>query len=327
MNTSKKKLTAILAVVIVTVLALTLFWEIPNINSTYSIEKSVQDKTISALRDIVGLNLTDYNVNFSVHDIPFAQYNGSKVEDVACNLQSNQSNNQIVARFINGTLAHIGLSSLKGSYTNQLPIDPLEASKVLLGRLEKYYSEPTYLKPMIDALGSPTNVNSFNHTIDNIKRQVVVHTEFIQVNQTFNYTSTYTSVSFMYVFGDVLDSPKSIVFSFRDGSLVAFGNSWELYQIGSQTINVSREQAINTAIEQGNNATTNGLKLRNQDIRADLSLRQREPFVLYPFWFVDLPLASQSQPSSNDQTFVHAFTEWQVGIWADTGQIEYSHPA
>ncbi len=110
--------------------------------------------------------------------------------------------------------------------------------------------------------------------------------------------------------------------------MVSFGNSWELYQIGSQTINVSREQAINTAIEQGNNATTNGLKLRNQDIRADLSLRQREPFVLYPFWFVDLPLAlAESPATSNDQTFVRGFTEWQVGIWADTGTNEFSHPA
>jgi hypothetical protein len=131
----------------------------------------------------------------------------------------------------------------------------------------------------------------------------------------------------MYVFGDAIDSPKSIVFSYRDGFLVAFGNSWELYRIGNQDINVSREQAINTAIEQGNNATTNGLKLRNQDIRADLSLRQREPFVLYPFWFVDLPLGSPSTDSSNEPTFVHTFTEWQVGIWADTGTIVYSHPA
>lgn len=326
MTSSKKKLSAVLAVVVIVVLALTLFWAIPYINSSSSAEKSVQDKAILALKDIVGLDLTKYNVSLSTHIIGLSPYNGSRVEDVTCNIQSNQSGNFLLARFVNGTLTSIDLTSLNRSYTNQLPTDPIKSSKVLLARLQEYYSNPAYFKPMIDTLGSQTNLNTFNQTVGNMKSQAVSHTEFIQVNQTLN-TSTYTSVSFMYVFGDVLDSPKSIVFSFRDGYLVSIGNSWELYQIGSQTINVSREQAINTAMEQGNNATTNGLKLRNQDIRADLSLREREPFVLYPFWFVDLPLASQSQPSSNDQTFVHAFTEWQVGIWADTGTIVFSHPA
>ncbi|MEM3000413.1 MAG: hypothetical protein QXX34_07820 [Candidatus Bathyarchaeia archaeon] len=42
----------------------------------------------------------------------------------------------------------------------------------------------------------------------------------------------------------------------------------------------------------------------------------RNPFVLYPFWFVELPL---NYPNST-------ITGWQVGIWADTGEIAYSHP-
>ncbi len=67
---------------------------------------------------------------------------------------------------------------------------------------------------MIDTLESQTNLNTFNQTVGNMKSQAVSHTEFIQVNQTLNYTSTYTSVSFMYVFGDVIDSPKSIFFQF-----------------------------------------------------------------------------------------------------------------
>ncbi len=76
MNASKKKLTAIFAVVIITVLALTLFWGIPYINSSSSAEKSVQDKAILALKDIVGLDLTKYNVSLSTHTIVLSPYNG-----------------------------------------------------------------------------------------------------------------------------------------------------------------------------------------------------------------------------------------------------------
>lgn len=324
MRKATKIKTVILVAVLAIVLPTILFWDF-SLNSS-SVEKSVQDKTISVLKDVVGLNLTGYKVNISVHDIPFTQYEGSKVEDISCILQSNQSSGFIIVRFINGTLTSLDLTSAKSLLSYLLPADPLDASKILLERLEHYYSNPSYLKPIANALSLSTNMNSFNQTIDNIKREAIINTEFIQVNQTTNYTSTYTSIRFMYVFGDAKDSPKSIIFSFRDGSLVALGNNWERYRIGSQSINISRDQAINMAIEQGNNAT-NGLTLSNQPIRADLHLVTREPFVLYPLWFVDLPLASPPHASTSGQSFVHSFTELQVSIWADTGEIENSHPA
>jgi hypothetical protein len=262
-----------------------------------------------------------------------SNYNGSKVEDLTCNLQSNQDKFHATMKFVNCSLFYLDLSTDNGSllseyYTKQLPADPIDASKVLLGRLSEFYSNPSYFKLMFDSLDSNVNVNSVNATIGNMKRQAVVQTQFIQVNRIVNYTSTSTSIRFMYSFGDASNSLKSIDFHFRDGVLVGFRNGWQLYKIGSENVTISREQAINIALEQGNIATSNELKLRNESVTADLRLLAKEPFVLYPFWFVDLPLAStQSSSASNYLPGNYAFTEWEVGIWADTGMIEYSHPA
>ena len=335
MNTSKKKQSVVLAIIVIALVAMAVFWGIPNINSIDSPETSIQDKAVLALKDIIGFDLTNYNVNISTHidTNQLSNYNGSKVEDLNCNLQSDQGKFYATMKFVNGSLFYLDLSTDNGSllseyYTKQLPADPIDASKVLLGRLSEFYSNPSYFKPMLDSLNSNVNLNSVNATIGNMKRQEVVQTQFIQVSQIVNYTSTSTSIRFMYSFGDALDSPKSISFNFRDGIFEGFSNGWQLYKIGSQNVTISREQAINMALEQGNNATSNELKLRNESIRADLRLLAEEPFVLYPFWFVELPLASPQTSSAGNYLFGnYAFTEWQVGIWADTGMIEYSHPA
>lgn len=325
MRTSKKKSVTVLTVTTIVIITLTILSTIPSNNTPE--EMPIQDRLILTLKDIAGLNLTEYNLSTSVFLNPFDQYRGSKVEDVKCNLQTSQGNRSITARFVNGTLSNLDLTSIKGAYTNQLPTNPIEASKILIDRLKKYYTNPSYLQPMITALDSATKLNTFNHTQDNIKQQATIHSEFIQFNQTLNYTSTYTQIRFTYIFGDANDSPKSLSFSFRDNYLIAFGNTWGLYKIGNQTINITKEQAINLAKELANNATDNELTLRNQTIRADLSLVAREPFTLYPYWFIELPLTSPTQHSPNSPTFIHSFTVWQLGIWADTGEIQTSHPA
>ena len=112
------------------------------------------------------------------------------------------------------------------------------------------------------------------------------------------------------------DSPKSVNIQFRDGALTAFSNGWKFFSVGNENVRISREEAISIAREQANNATTTPLKYADRPVRADLHLQPREPFTLYPFWFVELPL---NYPNST-------VTGWQVGIWADTGKIAYSHP-
>ena len=327
MNASLRKLYTTLAVIIIAVVTLVAIF-IPRLNQGEQSETpvlehpemTIQDKAILTLKEIVGLDLTKYEMNVTSIINPFDDYEGSLVEDVICRLQSNESIIIIPITFVNKTLWRIDISPYKSSldsahYVKRLPTDPLSATRILLQRAQEYYQNPTYLKTMLDSLDSVNDLDSINTTIGTMKREAIVHSESIQIR-------------FMYTFGEARDSPKSVNFNFMNGVFNGLGNGWKLFKIRNENLIVSREQAIATALELGNKASSNELKLRNESIRADLHLLPKEPFVLHPFWFVNLPLASPT-PSSNSSEipYTHAFTQWQVGIWADTGIIEYSHPA
>ena len=121
----------------------------------------------------------------------------------------------------------------------------------------------------------------------------------------------------MYVLNGAEDSPKSVNIEFRDGSLASITNGWSFYSLATDKVTLNRDQAIQIARQNANNATTAVLNYRNEPVKANLHYISREDhFKAYPFWFVELPL---NYPNST-------ITAWQVGIWADTGEIAYGHP-
>ncbi|MEM2099373.1 MAG: hypothetical protein QXU99_06510 [Candidatus Bathyarchaeia archaeon] len=310
MSTSKKKLCVALALAVVLTVSLA---QMPK---AYSAELTVQEKAISAIKDVVGLDMTKYSVELSSYfsDRP-DDYGGLLRENIMYTLESGRSKMEFSFRFVNGILWFVDInpynsSLLSAYYAKQLPISILDATKVILQRLQTY-SGASYIQPMRNSMDAVTDINSVNATIGNLKRLVTVNTNVVS----HNTTSTSISIYFMYTINGA-DSPKSVNVHFRDGALTGFGDGWGLFKIGSESIKISREEAISIAREQANNATTATLNFGNRPLRADLHMFPREPFTLYPFWFVELPL---DYPNST-------ITGWQVGIWADTGKIAYSHP-
>jgi hypothetical protein len=103
------------------------------------------------------------------------------------------------------------------------------------------------------------------------------------------------------------------------GYVLGFHDAWELYVVGSEEVNVSREQAIAIAREEAVIAAESVTLVFPSDrpIIAEFSLEVRDDFKLCPFWFVEIPL----DYSSNLSVY-----GWQVGIWADTGELMYCHP-
>jgi len=294
-----------------------LFVQMPN---AYSTELTVQEKALSVISDVVGLDVTKYDVEFSHYSSEFPDdYGGLVQEDVGYSLESAGSKIQVAFVFVNKTLSWCMLYGLEGSslppfYAQPLPNNTLDATKVILQRLYTY-SGASHLEMIRDSMDTVSDINSVNATIGNLKRLVTVKTNIIPRNATYTYTSTRTSIYFKYTVNGA-DSPKSVNIHFRNGVLIGFGDGWNIFTIGNESVNISKEEAINIAREQANNSTTAELNFGNQSVRADLHLSPREPFTLYPFWFVELPLY---YPNST-------ITGWQLGIWADTGEIEYSHP-
>src|SRR4030042_6132864 len=127
-----------------------------------------------------------------------------------------------------------------------------------------------------------------------------------------------------------MDSPNSIEnawkgvsFSFDNEIFRAFGDMWDLYTIGSSSLNVSREEAVSMAMELAKNYTlrmyVNGslvdvpFKIQEDPLETHLTMQSREPLTLYPFWHIQL---------SFDKMYYTA-NGIEVGIWADTGKVVY----
>jgi competence protein ComGC len=334
---SKRKASMLLAIIIVVIVSLSLLFGIPALKSSQNIE----EKSILAVQKIFSLDLSKYEINVSSRAVNwsspvssiFSAYNGSEINDVTCLLKTNESTLNVNLRFVNGTLWSImilqyGNSSVPIYYTNQLPADPLQATKILLQRAQEYYSDSTYLKRMSESLQTVNGLEEFNGTIEDFKREATSHIQLEQVSPDSYYTSTSTTLSFVFTFDNVTAASKCITLMSRDGTFYGFTNGWQLFRLDSEELLISRDQAVNIALQQLNNASTNKVELRNQPITAKLFLVAKEPFELHPFWFVDLPLSSPQGTSYNQvPPGIHALTEWQVGIWADTGEILYSHPA
>src|SRR4030042_1897265 len=125
-----------------------------------------------------------------------------------------------------------------------------------------------------------------------------------------------------------MDSPNSIEnawkgvsFSFDNEIFRAFGDMWDLYTIGSSSLNGSREEAVSMAMELAKNYTlrmyVNGslmdvpFNITEDPLETHLTMQSREPLTLYPFWHVQLYF---------DKVYYTA-NGIEVCIWADTGEV------
>lgn len=287
---------------------------------TYSAELTIPEKALSIITDVVGLDTKKYDVELSSYfsDYP-DEYEGRLQENIVYTLQSASSEIRVISTFVNKTLWYVDINTntnslLSEHYAKQLPTGVLDGTRELLQRLQ-LSTDASYIQEISSTLDSVSDVNSLNSTVGNLKRKVIVNTEVVYHNATLNYTSLSTSIYFMCTVNDA-DSPKSVNIHFKDGALTGFSNGWALFTIGSESVKISKEEAINISREQADSLTAVVLNYGDRPIRAELHMFPRESFELYPFWFVELPLDYSNS----------TITGWQVGIWADTGKIAYSHP-
>jgi hypothetical protein len=53
-------------------------------------------------------------------------------------------------------------------YANQLPTEPIEATRLLLQRLQEYYEDSSYIKQMLDSLQTVNSLEEVNATIEDM---------------------------------------------------------------------------------------------------------------------------------------------------------------
>lgn len=270
------------------------------------------------MTDVVGIDMTKYNVELSDYhtDDNSYSYEGLVEENLIFTLESAKSKTQALVTFVKNTLVDFRLYELEGSSLpslsdQQLPTNILGATDVILQRLQAY-SGVSHIQDMRDMLETATDLDSMNKTTGNMKCLVIVN-------------GKYASLRWMYTSNGV-DYPKMVGVYFEDGALRGISDDWDIYTIGSDEVNISREEAIRIAQEEAETVKT--VKIPRGDneyeeitltldgrVNTKLTGVLKEPLTFHPFWLFEL---------LTDKPY-HGITKIQVGIWADTGEIEYCH--
>lgn len=283
-----------------------------------------QENTFTFLRDVVGLDMTKYNMNPVREDISFLYnltYKDTKIRAL-CDFKSDN------------TLAWFTITSPLDSVilTFQPPSNVLDAAKLIADRYENY-SKANYTSQMKETLNMISELKA-DPTIEDYSTIKPVASAS-KDNMTLTVWSgttddgtidDHSNVMFewMNTVNGIQNIYGRIIFRFSpENILIGFTDNWNAYAIGSDQIKLSKEQAINLAKDNTTNFsyTVGNLTIQNIEIAKDfpasaqISMQPRNG-VLYPHWEIYLPL---------DHVHPGNVVSIRVMMWDDTGEVDSIH--
>jgi len=293
-------------------------------SKVYAVELTAQEKTLDFLENVVKLDMTKYSATLVNHRIDYPpHWDGLAQEVLRYDLNwDDESKLYVTCRIREKTLYSCNLQVLKGSpiFTESQTTNILSATK---GFLESYqtYSGASYIQEMRNILD----------TVDETKDVTIISgsVKFATSNQEIQNDPALEAIkrkSFVWMYTvNGVDAPQNVVsITFEEGVFKSFKDDWALFKIGSTSINVSSEEAINMAINAAENYTLQislgndtltdvEFNLLEEPVKSELFMYPRETLTVYPFWHIEIYF----------DKFYHSAYGIQVGIWADTKQIEY----
>lgn len=318
-NHSKRKL--LLVTVFLTMLLISSAYAalIPNVNAA---ETTIQEKGLSILGDVVGLDLAKYTVTTKEYQLgSSASYLGVvPQENVAYDLTSDASKLKVLCTFANGNLRMIHVLEREGppSLVKPTPFaNALGMVKDFLSNYQIYTANPLFgeLRSTLDTVDVNKNLTK------------TIGTKHLEVTINNGYTSFkwyYTSN------GVIAPFSKFVSLVFKDGFIAGFVDNWQLYNIGTASVNFNEKEAIAIALDAAK-AHSLSLKLEANTLDAknfnesnvrwtslifDNSLnankaRGEDVLALYPVWRVGIAL---------DKWYGYMYGI-EVDVWADTGEV------
>ena len=225
----------IVALVLAAVLTL-LLAQLPD---AVSAEPTNQEKALAILSEMVGLDMAKYHATRDSYtqDLYFETL---PQEHLKYTLESDESKLEIIYAFVNENLRSMSVYIINGSpHTTQPTTNTLEMAKTFISKYQTY-SEASYygmLRPMLDAVEADKNVTK---TSENAKLEVTIDENSVS----FRWTYTINGV----------EAPsKCVALYFEQGFLKHFIDTWSLYKIGVEDVNISEKQAIEIAMDAAKN--------------------------------------------------------------------------
>jgi len=272
-------------------------------------ELSAEEKAIAVMTDVIGLDLTKYNVELYNNNSRF--YGCLFREYVDYNLESNESEMQVIITFGNHTLTHwdlgyIDSSPLSPLYVEPLPNNTLDAVKETLQRYHAY-SQASIVEEALNVLDTVTELKTMNATLGDLKMRVTESDGLMAID----WVRTING----------LDFPTGLGISLNNGVIEGFADQSSFFKIGSVDVNISREEAVRIAREEAKTYSTVtlwGIGTFRFRVKEEPSIVRLQVgtgnFTSYPYWNVWF--------AANPE--VHSVTGVEVHMQADTGEITHS---
>jgi hypothetical protein len=284
-------------------------------------EPTIQQKGLTVLNNVVGIDLTKYNVTTREYpeDVKASYMGVVPQRSVEYTLTSGESKLKMFYTFANGNLQMIQVLENEGTPKSTKPpaIANIQAARSFLSKYQISNGDPLYGELQ-------STLNGLDPRINQTKTSGNMHLETATIDGYTNFKWYYTSN------GAIAPYSKFITLSFEDGFLSAFVNNWQLYGIGSTSVNLIKEEALNIALETAKvhswgvalDADTLDVKNFNESnvcwtaLIFDGSLnvnttRSEDPLMLYPVWRVGIAL---------DKWYGNMYGI-EVDVWADTGEV------
>jgi hypothetical protein len=292
------------------------------IPSAHAAEMPNQQKGLSILGNVVGLDLTKYAV--TAKETPAdsqASYLGVvPQENVAYDLTSDGSKVKMLYTFANGKLQMIQVLEREGPPSLVKPATTTNAVALAYGFLSNYqaYTGDPLFGKLKSTLNTVVPGKNLTKTLGNTVLETIV-------NDGYTNFKWYYSAN-----GAVAPYSKFITLCFKDGFLSFFVDNWQFYSVGSTAVNLSEKEAVAIALEAAkahswtfeleadalDAENFNEANVRWTSLIFDNSLdasktRSEDQLELYPVWRVGIAL-------NKWYGYMYGI---QVDIWADTKEV------
>jgi DNA-binding transcriptional ArsR family regulator len=267
------------------------------------------NKVASLLMDVPQIDVNSYKTNLLSNTLEYRSDLCAAEEIIRYSLTSNISNLDCYFRFRNNHFSRYQLSPIESApiLTQNQPSSLLENAKATLDRYKRY-SGDVYLDEMSGLIDMVTTSGSTELTQGNLKLKIV------------DDGAGNGEVTWVYTEQGIEYPSKAVDMIFQDRVLIELTDGYFLFTIGSTSIDVSQEEAVNIAREYAktltwtiDNQQITGFTTSGEPISVQLAPHPRPASTaLIPYWYVVLPL---------DKTYPGGINTFTAGIWADNGEV------
>ncbi len=298
--------------------------------------KEMFDEAFAFVKDVFGLDVASYDVRLgSYFQRDFLGV--LQEESVSFVFESNESRLEIICNFVDNNLYWVSILGRQGPpRMTKVFSNEHEYVREFLGRYIAYHeAAKAYLeifREILDSVEVGRNATKVSEQ-DCVKFRVHYEREY---NDLLKCTMNTARFEWTYIFNGVEAPSKTVILDFENGTLKFFVDKWDLYQIGSCDIRVSKEEAIEIAkkaaegyswqVNYGDkvvNVTEFNVKgvskteLHFGNYISKSEARGGSPLILYPIWDVIVYF---------DKVYPGDVYGLWIKIWADTGEVSKITP-